>query len=258
MSVVAASVVPHSPLLLPSIAKQHAGLFTQTTKSLVGLAADWYAAKPDVVIVLSPHGIPKKHDLIIHSAETFSADFDEFGDMATKLTAVGAIGVMHHLKTAGEREHLPLHMQTLSKLDYGTSVPLSFLLSAQPDLPVCSILIGTRQPDQLIRLASVLREFTTSGRQRFLVLASCDMTRRQEHHPDMHRRPTAEERAYSSAIVEVDPARMSAAAQSTTCGYSPLFVLITMLNGLADHGRVLTFEAPLGVGLLTATFSFNS
>lgn len=258
MSVVAASVVPHSPLLLASIAKQHTGLFTQTVESLVGLAADWYAAKPDAVIILSPHGVPKKHDIVIHSAETFSADFDEFGDMATKLSAVGAVDVMHRLKTAGEREHLPLHMQTLSKLDYGTSVLLSFLLAAQPDLPVCSILIGTRKPDQLLRLASVLREFTTSDRKRFLILASCDMTRRQEHHPDMHRRPTAEERAYSSAIVDVDPGNLSAAAQPTTCGYAPLFVLVAMLNGLADHGRVLTFEAPLGVGLLTANFSFNT
>lgn len=259
MPIVAASVVPHSPLLLPSIAKQHTGLFAQTTTSVTILTADWYAAKPDIVIILSPHGLPKGQDIVIHSAENFSANFTEYGDIATTFSAVGALGVMHQIKSAAEREHLPLHLQTFDRLDYGTSVPLSFLLPSQPKLPVCSILVGTKEPNILLRLAAVLREFVNSDRHRFLILASCDMTRRAEHNPDTNRRPTAEERAFSSSIVAVDSSQLTAVvSQRSTCGFGPLLVLVSLLSGVADHGEVTSFEAPLGVGLLTASFSINA
>ncbi len=259
MSIVAAAVVPHSPLLLPSIAKQHAALFAQTTESLTRLAADWYAAKPDAVMILSPHGWLKNNDMAIHSAEQFVGGFSDYGDMATTVKAIGGVAIMHQLATAAQREHWPIHIQTFDQLDYGTSVPLSFLLSAQPQIPTCPILIGTRQPEALLRLAAVIREFASSDRRRYLMLASCDMTRPDKHTPDARRRPTAEERAFSSAIVAVDPAQLTAIKpQATTCGYGPLLVLLGVLNGLVDDGIVETFEAPLGVGLLTASFSFNA
>lgn len=259
MPIVAASVVPHSPLLLPSIAKQHVGLFKQTTNTLNSLAADWYAAKPDTIIVISPHGLPKGTDMVLHSADKFVGGFVEYGDMVTTFTAQPGIGLMHQLQSAAEKEHLSLPLQTLEQLDYGTSIPLSFVLANQPQLPVCSVLVGTKKPEQLLRLASVLREFTSTSSHRFLVLASCDMTRRQERNPDTRRRPTAEERACSASIVAVDPAQLTAVTpQPSTCGYGPLLVTVSMLSGLATSGKVLSFEAPLGVGLLTATFTFNA
>jgi len=259
MPIVAASVVPHSPLLLPSIAKQHAGLFSQTTNTLNALAADWYAAKPDAVIVLSPHGLPKNTLMAVHSAKTFIGGFADYGDMVTTIKAIPAIGMMHQLRSAAEKEHLVLPLQTFEQLDYGTSIPLSFLLTQQPQIPVCSVLIGTKQPDQLLRLAAVLRELTSASRQRCLVIASCDMTRRQERTPDTRRRPTAEERTASAAIVAVDPSQLTATIpQSSTCGYGPLLTVVSLLHGLATEGTILSFEAPLGVGLLTASFTFNA
>lgn len=259
MPIIAASVVPHSPLLLPTIAKQHVGLFAKTTASVKTLAVGWYAAKPDIVIILSPHGTPPGSDIVIHSAEKFTAVYSEYGDLTTALIATGAMGLMHQIKSAAEREHLSLPLQTFDRLDYGTSVPLSFLLTNQPDIPVCSILVGTQQPERLLRLAAVLREFTASDRRRFLILASCDMTRRPKKTPDAKHRPTAEERVFSASIVAVDPSQLTALKpHQSTCGYGPLLALISMLNGLSPRGEILSFEAPLGVGLLTADFSINS
>ncbi len=258
MSIVAAAVVPHSPVLLPTIAKEHAKLFDKTTTAITNLANDWYAAKPDVVIILSPHGVPSGQEIVLHSAEKYVATFDEYGDMATTITAAGAIGMMHHLHSQAEREHFPLHLQTFERLDYGTSIPLYFLLQAQPKISVCSLLIGTNEPEILLRLAAVLRECTQSDRRRYLIIASADMTRRKIHTPDAHRRPTHEERDFSSSIVAVDAAQLAALVpQPTTCGYGPLLGIVSMLQGIAEYGTIHSFEAPLGVGLLTASFSFS-
>lgn len=259
MPIVAASVVPHSPLLLPRIAKEHQALFALTDQQIQRLAADWYAAKPDVVIVLSPHGREKDEPMSIHSAPKYKGTFVEFGDLATTVEIEGAVGIMHQLRSTAEQHHVPIHLQTYDDLDYGTSVPLSYVVQDQPNLPLCSVLLGSSSTDVLMRFAGVLRDFVLSQRQRFLLIASCDMTRRVDRQPDSRRRPTAEERTFSSAITGVDPSLvMGLKPQANTCGYGPLLVLLGVLNGIADHGTITSFEAPLGVGLLTATFDLNT
>lgn len=259
MSIVAASVVPHSPLLLPGIAKAHSTFFSETQNQLISLASDWYAAKPDVVLVLSPHGLPTDSAMTIHSAPQYKGTFTEFGDISTAIEINGAVDIMHQIRAAAEQHHLPIHLQTYDSLDYGTSVPLSYVVRDQPKLPLCSILVGSSLNDALVRFAGVLRDFILSDRRRFLLLASCDMTRRDDRSPDARRRPTAEERIFSTAIISVDPAKLlSVEPQSGTCGYRPLLVLLGVLNGVATKGMINSFEAPLGVGLLTASFVLNS
>lgn len=259
MSIVAASVVPHSPLLLPGISKEHGTFFSLTQDQLTSLASDWYAAKPDVVLVLSPHGLPSDSAMSIHSAPKYNGTFTEFGDISTTIEIDGAVGIMHQIRAASEQHHLPIHLQTYDSLDYGTSVPMSYIVRDQPKLPLCSILVGSSSNDALVRFAGVLRDFVLSDLRRFLLLASCDMTRRTDRSPDARRRPTAEERIFSTAIISVDPAKLlSVEPQPGTCGYRPLLVLLGVLNGVANKGTITSFEAPLGVGLMTASFALNT
>ena len=61
----------------------------------------------------------------------------------------------HLLKTVAEQEHLPLVLHTFSELDYGTSVPLSLVLSPQPNVPVLPIILPFQQSEILLRAGMV-------------------------------------------------------------------------------------------------------
>src|SRR5689334_3799635 len=106
MPIVAASVIPHTPLLLPTIAKQHRNLFSRTTTAINDVANDWYAAKPDVAIIISPHGISEEQEAVLHSGERFIGRFEDYGDMSTTISAIGAVGISHQLKSSAEHEHV--------------------------------------------------------------------------------------------------------------------------------------------------------
>lgn len=259
MPIVAAAVVPHSPLLLPTVAKDHAPLLAATTNAMNAIAELCYAAQPEVMILLTPHGESHDDTIVINAAETYRGNFTEFGDLTTTVTARGALGVVHQLKTVAEREHLPLVLQTAPELDYGTTVPLTLLQSKHFQLPIIPISLPYHTPELLLRTGGVLHDFLSSANLRSMIIASADMTRRKERTPATHRRPTTEERQLSAAIVAVDPAQATAVKpQTSTCGFGPIVTLLSTLDGLSREGKITSFEAPLGVGLLTATFTLST
>ncbi len=258
MPIVAAAVVPHSPLLIPSIAKGHTGLFKVTLEKMEQLAQEWYAAAPDCIVVLSPHGPAYDDAIVVHAAEHYRGGFQEFGDLQTQVVATGAIAETHRIKTVAEREHLPLLLQTYDELDYGSSVPLYFFLGPAPDVPIIPIATPHQQPELLLRLAAVLHNHFAAAPTRVAILASADLTRRADRSPGSNRRATIEEKQWSSAIVAVDPGQATVVDTSAaTCGYGPILTLLSALNGMTTSGTIMSFEAPLGVGLLTASFRLN-
>lgn len=259
MPIVGAAVVPHSPLLLPAVAKDHASLLHATAEQLRLFTESIYAAQPTVIAVLTPHGPSYDEAIVVQTADVFHGGFTEFGDVRTTIEVQGALGLTHQLKTVAEREHVPLLLQTFPELDYGTSVPLTYLLQPQPKLAVMPISVPYHTPELLLRAGGVLHDFFSSSSARGFIVASCDFTRRKERSAEAHRRPTNEERQLSAAIVSVNPAMATAVTpQSATCGYGPLVTLLSAIQGLATTGTVTSFEAPLGVGLLTARFEMNA
>jgi len=56
MPLVFAAIVPHPPVAIPSVGKDQAKQIEKTVVALEKLEKDLYAAKPDIVIIISPHG----------------------------------------------------------------------------------------------------------------------------------------------------------------------------------------------------------
>lgn len=258
MSIVFAAVVPHSPLLIPSIAREHSPLLEPTTKQLHLLAGELYAAKPDALIVLTPHGTVYPETIVVHSAGHYQGNFTSFGDLRLTISAPGAPGLIHQLKTVAERAHLPLVLRTFPDLDYGTSVPLHFFQFALPTLPVVPIFVDSQPTELLLRFGSVLHDFCTSSHDRYALIASADLSRRTSKQSQPVQKPTAEERQLSAAITAVDISQASAITPDhKTCGYAPITTLLGALAHHASVGIIHSFDAPLGVGLLTASFRFG-
>lgn len=258
MPVVAAAVLPHSPLLIPTIARHHAPLFAATTAAVEEIVSDIYAAKPDLIIVLTPHGVSYPGTVVVSSSDSYQANLEEFGDLQTALDASGAPGLTHQLKVVAEREHLPMVLQTFPSLDYGVGVPLYFLRQAKIETPILPISVAHHQPDIILRLGDALHDFLTGQVARAVIIASADFSRRHDRTPGGQRRPTAEERLYSNAIVANDPSLLVGHKPSPdTCGFGPVVALLATLRHQVASGKVQSFSAPLGVGLLTASFSFG-
>ncbi|MBI2984548.1 MAG: AmmeMemoRadiSam system protein B [Candidatus Kerfeldbacteria bacterium] len=257
MPLVFAAVVPHAPLLVPAVAKEHQRLTAATRQQLARLAEELHASQPDGLILFTPHGPVINDVLVANVADEYLGELVEFGDLKTRLRVRGAPWLGHRFKELAESLHLPLQLQTLPRLDYGTTVPLKFLLAGQPGLPILPLTVAHQPESLLVRFGRVVSSVVQSDRRRYALVASGDLTRRSETTANFQR-PTAEERAMAEAIsrLSIDPLT-DVTIQPSTCGYRPMYLLLASLQGRPGRGVIRSFEAPLKVGLLTAGFELN-
>ena len=55
MSLVFAAVTPHPPILIPTIGKAELATIANTKEAMEKLEQEFYLAKPNVVLIISPH-----------------------------------------------------------------------------------------------------------------------------------------------------------------------------------------------------------
>lgn len=253
MAIVAAAVVPHSPLLLPTIAKEHYSRSAQTRAALLELGQELYATRPDVVVVITPHGAAVPGTISIEQGDQLSANLREFGDLETILELRGAVEIAHQLKEVAEDAQVPLILQSRVGLDYGVMVPWLCLWPTPVPWSVLSVTVGDRPTDELLRLGQLLRDFFQSQLQRIAMIASGDAARRRGDAAESERRPTPLERTLSEAIVQSDPSRLPPLPIAGLCLGEPLAILLAAMQGLSGHGVIRSFEVPFTVGQIVAT-----
>lgn len=258
MAIVAAAVVPHSPLLIPTIAKKYLKQSAQTLAALSQLGRELYAVQPDVVVIITPHGAEVGGAVAIEVGDTLTADLRDFGDLQTKADIRGAVGLAHQLKEAAEDVGVPLLLQSRQGLDYGVTVPWITLWPESVRFPLIPLAIGRLTMDEVVRLGNLLRDFFQGRTERAMLIASGDTDRRSPDATSADRRPTTAERTVSEAIVKVDVSRLAELVPPRMCLAEPLAVVLASLQGLSSHGQIISFEVPVAVGQLVASFELNS
>ena len=78
--IVFAAVVPHSPLLVPSIGKEHTEKLANTTHAYAELEQTLYLAKPDTLVMISPHAQMYPDAMSGNASPKFTAVLKQFGD----------------------------------------------------------------------------------------------------------------------------------------------------------------------------------
>src|SRR3989344_8584763 len=100
MSLVFAALTPHPPLLIPSIGKEMEKKVEKTKNALLKLEEELYLAKPEVIIIISPHGALLRDAFTINYCADYETDLREFGDLATKLKFKGETTLPAKIRSA--------------------------------------------------------------------------------------------------------------------------------------------------------------
>ena len=121
-----AAIVPHPPILIPQIGKDNLKKLKKTVAAFNLLEEDLNAARPDVIVVISPHGEVNFDAFTINTNQSYSASFENFGDFSTRLRFNADLGFINALKGKNETK-LPIQLVSELKLDHGAAVPLFYL-----------------------------------------------------------------------------------------------------------------------------------
>ncbi len=259
--IVSAAIVPHSPLLLPSIGKEHREKLNATLQAFAEIEQALYLTKPDTLVVISPHAPMYPDAFNGNLSSRFVGVLKEFGDHGTTIEAKADFLLLDHIHRAMRAEHMPFTLSSQEELDYGFTVPLLLLTQHLPKwklVPLSTSLLDARQHYEFGRqLKRILHAEST----RVAVIASADLS----HHVNKQstQGEVPEGAIFDSLVREktktldaagllaADPALIEKAGQ---CGYKPILMLLGALENINCTSKELCYEAPFGVGYLTERF----
>jgi len=261
MPFVGAGIVPHSPLLIPTIGKEYHRETKKTQRAMASLVQELYALRPDCICVIHPHGVAPAGVFPLQTAHEFVSDFTEFGDLVTNRTWPVALTLSHEIMEHAEDHGLPARLIDEHTLPHDVAVPLQFFPAFEQRVEVLPIGTSPTLDRQThVHWGSMLAETFHQTRKRVVVLVSAELS----HHAS----------AAASGGVRPEGVRFDHEVQSLlrkknlsqnllglndelieladACGYLPLLVWSGIMKRKNLGVRKLSYEHPFGIGFIVA------
>lgn len=263
MSLVFAAFTPHPPLLIPTIGQEALKKVKKTQQAMQKLEEDMYLTRPDILIIISPHGGSFDDAFALNVCPRYETDLREFGDLTTKLTFAGEMTLATQISEAAKLHNLSLTMVSEPRLDHGAAVPLSQLTAHLPEIKLLPISFCGLDWKTHLNFGYLIKEQIMISNKRVAVIASGDLS---------HSLNSDAPAGFNAAGAEFDRKVQELLAANNTagllqldsqlvhdaaeCGFRSLLILLGILKNVEYVYQQYNYESPLGVGYLTANFVF--
>ena len=264
MPLVYAGLVPHSPVLVPAIGKEHTERLAKTLQSLSVMYAHLKEIQPDTIIVLAPHARMKEAEhLVIHVPERYVASYEQFGDMVTRQEFAPDTVSADQIKAALVRAKIETAYSSDDELEYSVGVPLYHLTKG---LTAKVIVIHPGEADTLKHnstVGKVLRSSIQNSPKKIALLASGDLSHcLTPEAPGGYNPPALQfdkdlvgilKAQRVRKITRIDPLSIR---EFGVCGVGVFAMLLQVINTMTHQPHFLSYEYPLGVGHVVMEFTF--
>lgn len=257
------AITPHPPVIIPTIGKNGIEKVKQTAQAMEKLEHELYGAKPDVIVIISPHGHVLSDSFTINLNKSFYADFETFGDWQTKLEFKSKPGLVSKFKERLEKE-LPVKLISEEKLDHGIGVPLYFLSDHLKNTPIIPIYYSHLDLESHWKFGDLLREEIIKSDLRIAVIASGDLSHKLTKDApggfsenaqkfDDKLIQIVEKKDYNE-ILKITPEQMEEVSE---CGVRSFAILFGIINKFEHTPDIISYEKPLGVGYMVVNFKLK-
>jgi len=260
MSLVFASIVPHSPFLIPTIGKENHNLLKTTIESFKKLEGYLYSSNAETLIIISPHGNILSNSFTMNLSPNFEINFENFGDLTTRYAIKGDVGLAHKIRESLEIK-APIHLANDTTLDYGSGIPLYLLTQNLPNISVIPIYYSGLNQEAHFNFGKLLNREIMVSEKKIAVIASGDLS---------HKLSKKQAVGFSSKAVKFDKKIINCILKRKTadlfelkqnlieevceCGLKSISLLMGILDSVKYEPEKLSYESPFGVGYLTMYF----
>lgn len=255
------AIAPHSPLLIPTIGKEHRETLSRTLDAYRILEEHLYATKPDTLIIISPHAAYYPDGFSCNIAPSYTGHLKEFGDHGTIIHAKGDPLFIDRLHRHMREVHIPFSLMSEENLDYGMTVSLFFLLSHLPNIKIVPLSISGLSNEEHAKFGQEVMQVIHEDARRIALFAAADLSHRaNEKSPQgVNEAGPAFEQAVRTAVEQVNPTPIVALSAKTLkeaeqCAAQPITALLGAIQKMRVKSTTYSYEAPFGVGMLTTEF----
>ena len=222
------------------------------------VADDLKKHKPEIIVVISPHGPMRYDKFTINLEDTFQGSFSNFGgsdeEFIFKNDTYLVRQLFSHLK---EKDH-PVEVIREKNLDYGTMVPLFFLTQKLEEPPFVIPLTFTSLSWLMhFGFGKALGTFLNRQEESIAIVASADLSHRLTENSPAGFSPYGTKfdcalidllkKNEVQKILNLNPDFCDEAGE---CGLRSIIVALGAISELKSSFKQLSYESPTGIGHL--------
>ena len=263
MSIVAAFMVPHPPMIVPAIGRGSEAQIEETTRAYQQVAEEVAACKPETIIITSPHSVMYSDYFHISPGRRAKGSFSQFGagqvafneaydeELVNRICAIAAEEGFP-AGTLGERD---------SRLDHGVMVPLWFIRQKYDGFRIVRIGLSGLPLTDHYRFGMMLREAVEAVGRRTVIIASGDLSHKLQSYGPYGFAPEGPEyderimdvcgRAAFGELLDFEETFCEKAAE---CGHRSFVIMAGAFDGMNVTAKTLSHQDVTGVGYGICTF----
>ncbi len=266
MAILAAYMVPHPPMIVPSVGKGSEEQIRKTASAYEEVAREIADLRPETILILSPHAPMYADYFSISGGKGAKGSFSDFRAPGVTFEEEYDTELIEKICNLSKEREFPAGLlgQKGKSLDHGTMVPLWFIRRKTGAGKIIRIgLSGLPLTDHYF-LGMILRDAVAEADRRVVIVASGDLSHKlKEYGPYGY---AAEGPLYDERIMDVceraafeelfdfDEVFCEKAAE---CGHRSFVILAGAFDGTAVRARALSHEDVTGVGYGICTFHPN-
>ncbi|MEI7890976.1 MAG: class III extradiol dioxygenase subunit B-like domain-containing protein [bacterium] len=252
------AIMPHPPMSIAGIGSaQDFNLLSQTMKSFEKLRSCLEKSDPDTIVVISPHAHLEKYAFVVNSSEDLIGSLNNFG-LDGKHVFKNNLEIVDMLDYACMANEMPC-LLCEEELDHGALVPLLHLTkNIKPKIVHLSFSLMDYKNHYLYGqiIQGVL---DLSGAGRVAVIASGDLSHKLSKNSPAGYSSIAKDFDRdvlhflgSGDLVSLMGMENETIKKAAECGLRSIIILLGILHEKKYKFELLSYEAPFGIGYLTA------
>ena len=263
MSIIAAFMVPHPPMIVPEIGRGSEKQVEKTIKAYEKVAEEITALKPETIIISSPHSVMYSNYFHISPGGEARGSFAEFGAPQVKFDVKYDEELVEQLTALADTAHFPAGTLGEKKpsLDHGTMVPLWFILKKYKDFKLVRTGLSGFDLLKHYEYGMLIKDAVEKLGRRVVYVASGDLSHKlQDYGPYGF---AEEGPVYDSRIMEVcSGARFGElfdfdenfCDKAAECGHKSFVIMAGTLDGRSVDATQYSHEDVTGVGYGICSF----
>ena len=263
MSILAAYLVPHPPLIVPEVGRGGERQIPRTQAAYERVAGEIAALRPETILISSPHAAMYSNCFQISPKRTAEGDFGQFGAPQVHFRESCDTALSDTIQRLSAEAGLPVisRGQRCAELDHGTMVPLYFIRKVYSDFKLVRIGLSGLPLEDHYRLGQVIQRAVEKTGRRVVYIASGDLSHKLQSYGPYGFAPEGPQyderlmdvcgRGAFGELLEFDEAFCERAAE---CGHRSFVLMAGALDGQAVEARRLSHEDITGVGYGVCAF----
>ena len=186
MSILAAYMVPHPPMIVPAVGRGSEKQIEKTTRAYEQVADEIASLQPDTIIITSPHSVMYSDYFHISPGKRARGDFGQFRASQVSFEEEYDTELVSAIAELARTQGFPAGVmgERDKRLDHGTMVPLYFIRRRYTGGKIVRIGLSGLPLTEHYRLGQMIREAVEKLGRRAVFVASGDLSHKlQDYGP---------------------------------------------------------------------------